>query len=133
MKILAPNGPCLFAGFYSVNRRDSPGVRPGEGGRPSRVHAPQCRPHRQVPDCEHERRLLERLKNGDEEAFEALVRTHGGRMLAVARRLLTNEDDALPEGIPEDLVKAQPLPRRRRRDAIDAVASRRTIPIRSLD
>lgn len=41
-----------------------------------------------------ERALLENLRRGDEAAFEALVRTHSGRMLAAARRILRNEDDA---------------------------------------
>jgi RNA polymerase sigma-70 factor (ECF subfamily) len=38
--------------------------------------------------------LLRRLRAGDDAAFEVLVRTHGGRMLAVARRLLGSEEDA---------------------------------------
>jgi RNA polymerase sigma-70 factor (ECF subfamily) len=38
--------------------------------------------------------LLERLRAGEDAAFEELVRTHGGRMLAVARRFLRSEDDA---------------------------------------
>jgi RNA polymerase sigma-70 factor (ECF subfamily) len=38
--------------------------------------------------------LLERLRAGDEAAYEELVRTHGGRLLAVARRFLRNEEDA---------------------------------------
>lgn len=38
--------------------------------------------------------LLEALRAGDDRAYETLVRTHGGRMLAVAQRLLANEDDA---------------------------------------
>ena len=38
--------------------------------------------------------LLDRLRAGDEEAYEELVRTNGGRMLAVARRLLSSEEDA---------------------------------------
>jgi RNA polymerase sigma-70 factor (ECF subfamily) len=38
--------------------------------------------------------LLDRLRRGDEEAFETLVREHGGRLLAVARRFLRNEEDA---------------------------------------
>lgn len=38
--------------------------------------------------------LLDRLRAGNEEAYEELVRTNGGRMLAVARRLLPNEEDA---------------------------------------
>jgi RNA polymerase sigma-70 factor (ECF subfamily) len=39
-------------------------------------------------------RLVERLKAHDEEAFETMVRQYGGRMLATARRLLGNEQDA---------------------------------------
>ena len=38
--------------------------------------------------------LLEGLKRGDEDAYRELVHRHGGRMLAVARRLLRSEDDA---------------------------------------
>jgi RNA polymerase sigma-70 factor (ECF subfamily) len=41
-----------------------------------------------------EAQLVERLRAGDEAAFEALVRTYGGRLLAVARRYLPNEHDA---------------------------------------
>jgi RNA polymerase sigma-70 factor (ECF subfamily) len=37
---------------------------------------------------------LERLRAGEPDAFETLVREHGGRMLSVARRLLRHEDDA---------------------------------------
>jgi RNA polymerase sigma-70 factor (ECF subfamily) len=38
--------------------------------------------------------LIEGLKAGDEKVFETLVRTYGGRLLAVARRMLHNEEDA---------------------------------------
>ncbi|MGE0455264.1 MAG: sigma-70 family RNA polymerase sigma factor [Vicinamibacteria bacterium] len=38
--------------------------------------------------------LLEALRRGDAAAFESLVRTHAGPLLAVARRILRNEDDA---------------------------------------
>jgi len=38
--------------------------------------------------------FLGRLRAGDAEAYEQLVRAHGGRMLAVARRLVRNESDA---------------------------------------
>lgn len=38
--------------------------------------------------------LLEQLRAGDGPAFEALVRTYAGPMLASARRLLTQEEDA---------------------------------------
>ena len=36
--------------------------------------------------------LVERLRNGDEDAFEELVRSQAGRMLAVARRFLSEEE-----------------------------------------
>jgi RNA polymerase sigma-70 factor, ECF subfamily len=38
--------------------------------------------------------LLAALRAGDPAAFEVLVRLHGRRMLAVARRLVTNEEEA---------------------------------------
>jgi RNA polymerase sigma-70 factor (ECF subfamily) len=38
--------------------------------------------------------LLAALKNGEEWAFEAMVRLHGTRLLAVARRFTHNEQDA---------------------------------------
>lgn len=41
-----------------------------------------------------EARLVERLRAGDEDAFEELVRTYGGRMLAVTRRMLPTEEEA---------------------------------------
>jgi RNA polymerase sigma-70 factor, ECF subfamily len=41
-----------------------------------------------------EQALLVRLLAGDDAAFESLVRTFGPRMLAVARRLLGQEEDA---------------------------------------
>src|SRR5215203_6288229 len=36
--------------------------------------------------------LVRRLKAGDEDAYATIVRTFGGRMLAVARRFLHDED-----------------------------------------
>jgi RNA polymerase sigma-70 factor (ECF subfamily) len=45
-------------------------------------------------DAEAERALVERLRKGDEAAFETLVRTHGPRMLAVASRFLRQPADA---------------------------------------
>lgn len=38
--------------------------------------------------------MLAGLRRGDDAAYEALVRQNAGRMLAVARRLLRNEEDA---------------------------------------
>ena len=41
-----------------------------------------------------EKPLLERLRRGQDAAYEELVRDYGGRMLAVARRFLRTEEDA---------------------------------------
>lgn len=41
-----------------------------------------------------ERDLVEGLRRGDADAYERLVRAHGGALLAVARRFLRDEDDA---------------------------------------
>src|SRR5262245_32449023 len=38
--------------------------------------------------------LLDGIRRGDERGYEQLVQRYGGMMLAVARRLLRNEDDA---------------------------------------
>jgi RNA polymerase sigma-70 factor (ECF subfamily) len=38
--------------------------------------------------------LVERLRRGDGRAFEEMLRAHTGRLLAVTRRLLGNEEDA---------------------------------------
>jgi RNA polymerase sigma-70 factor, ECF subfamily len=38
--------------------------------------------------------LLSRLRAGDDEAFELVVRTYSGRLLAVTRRILCNDEDA---------------------------------------
>lgn len=42
----------------------------------------------------NEERLVEKLRDGNRASFEHLVRTHGGRMLAVARRITRDEEDA---------------------------------------
>jgi RNA polymerase sigma-70 factor (ECF subfamily) len=48
-----------------------------------------------LPDRpESDAELVARLQRGDDTAFEAVVRTHGGRLLAVARRFLGNDEDA---------------------------------------
>src|SRR5215472_7386962 len=38
--------------------------------------------------------LVAALRAGDERAYETLVETYGGRLLAVTRRMLHNEEDA---------------------------------------
>jgi RNA polymerase sigma-70 factor (ECF subfamily) len=45
-------------------------------------------------DCIDETILLERLRRGDEAAYESMIHAYGGRLLAVARGLLRNEEDA---------------------------------------
>ncbi len=51
-------------------------------------------PSSPVPAEADEARLLEALRAGDASAYETLVRRESGRMLAVARRFLRQEDDA---------------------------------------
>ena len=46
------------------------------------------------PDRESQDQLVARLREGEEAAYESLVREYGGRMLAVARRVLRHEEDA---------------------------------------
>jgi RNA polymerase sigma-70 factor (ECF subfamily) len=41
-----------------------------------------------------DKELLDRLRAGDGAAYEELVRAYGGRMLAVARRMLRTDEDA---------------------------------------
>jgi RNA polymerase sigma-70 factor (ECF subfamily) len=43
---------------------------------------------------EGDAKLLEGLRRGDDAAYEELVRSQGGRLLAVTRRILGDEDDA---------------------------------------
>jgi RNA polymerase sigma-70 factor (ECF subfamily) len=49
--------------------------------------------------------LVARLQRGDHDAFESLVRTHGGRLLSVARRFLANNEDA-EDAVQETFIKA---------------------------
>jgi len=52
------------------------------------------KPSKASPDRQSYDKLLAQLRQGDEAAYEALVREYGGRMLAVARRMLRCEEDA---------------------------------------
>jgi RNA polymerase sigma-70 factor, ECF subfamily len=56
---------------------------------PFRYRAPLAR-----ASTDRESELLERLRAGDEQACETVVREFGGRLLSVARRMLRNEEDA---------------------------------------
>jgi RNA polymerase sigma-70 factor (ECF subfamily) len=46
------------------------------------------------PSADDEAKLIAALRAGDEQVYEQLVRSLGGRMLAVARKFLPNEEDA---------------------------------------
>lgn len=48
----------------------------------------------QQPAVLDERDLVQRLQAGDDAAYEVLVRTHSGRLLAVTRRILISDEDA---------------------------------------
>lgn len=47
-----------------------------------------------MPWATSESGLIERLRGGDNAAYDELVRVAGGRMLAVARRMMNREEDA---------------------------------------
>jgi RNA polymerase sigma-70 factor (ECF subfamily) len=49
--------------------------------------------------------LVSRLQRGDEAAFEELVRSHGGRLLSVARRFLGASEDA-QDAVQEAFIRA---------------------------
>ena len=51
-------------------------------------------PRASAPAAPDESALVARLRAGDEKAYAELVRAHGGRLLAVARRMLHHEEDA---------------------------------------
>ena len=54
----------------------------------------QKTPHHEDDVEAAESSLLDALRRGEETAFETLVRTFGGRMLAVAKRFFSNSGDA---------------------------------------
>jgi RNA polymerase sigma-70 factor (ECF subfamily) len=54
---------------------------------------------------EHDVLLVGRLHRGDQAAFEELVRSHGGRLLSVARRFLGSSEDA-HDAVQEAFIRA---------------------------
>ena len=56
------------------------------------IDTPPMPPMSTRPETDAE--LVARLQRGDDSAFEAIVRAHGGRLLSVARRFLGNNEDA---------------------------------------
>ena len=65
---------------------------PGPGG--ATITAPLPDPAAAWRGDDDECVLADGLRQGDPDAFEHLVRTYGGRMLAVTRRILRDEEDA---------------------------------------
>ena len=70
------------------------------------------------------RRLVAQLRAGDEAAFEQVVRAYGGRLLAVARRIVGSEEDAR-DVVQDAFMNAFQEPRsiRRQREAFHLAAS----------
>jgi RNA polymerase sigma-70 factor (ECF subfamily) len=68
------------------------------------VTASPSNPLRQNEDGTEEE-LLAGLRRGDDRAFEQCVKLYGGRMLAVARRMLGNDDDA-SDAVQEAMISA---------------------------
>ena len=58
-----------------------------------------------ITRIESDAMLVARLQAGDPDAYERLVRIHGGRLLSVARRFLPNNEDA-QDAVQEAFIKA---------------------------
>jgi len=58
-----------------------------------------------ITRIESDAMLVARLQAGDPDAYETLVRVHGGRLLSVARRFLPNNEDA-QDAAQEAFIKA---------------------------
>lgn len=58
-----------------------------------------------VTRIESDAMLVARLQAGDPDAYETLVRIHGGRLLSVARRFLPNNEDA-QDAVQEAFIQA---------------------------
>jgi RNA polymerase sigma-70 factor (ECF subfamily) len=74
--LLSYSGALVCSESVRVSRHDKGSVGPG------------------LPPLTEEGTLIDGLRNGDEQAFETLVRKFGPRLLAKARRCLRSEDDA---------------------------------------
>jgi RNA polymerase sigma-70 factor, ECF subfamily len=71
--------------------------------RANAVATPLMPPISSKPESDSD--LVARLQRGDDSAFEAIVRTHSGRLLSVARRFLGNNEDA-QDAVQDALIRA---------------------------
>ena len=69
-------------------------MRPSDQALTAAIAPPDGTESRTMVPLDPDAVLVQRLRLGDDDAYEELVRTHGGRMLSVARRMLKNEEDA---------------------------------------
>src|SRR5262245_569842 len=104
----APVGLFRQRGKAATTRKTSDRARRRNPSRPDAdAEPPDAEPNRSLAvsslaalpqptsrPCTPESILVMRLKAGDADAFEELVRTAGGRLLAVARRFLRDEEAA---------------------------------------
>jgi RNA polymerase sigma-70 factor, ECF subfamily len=61
---------------------------------------------RSVPTFDDDSQLVERIRRGDHQAFETLVRLYGGRMLATARRFVGRDEDAARDIVQQSYLAA---------------------------
>jgi RNA polymerase sigma-70 factor, ECF subfamily len=61
---------------------------------PERERPVEASPATRAAAFSAEAHFLDRLRSGDEPAYEELVRAHAGRLLAMARRYMRSEEDA---------------------------------------
>jgi RNA polymerase sigma-70 factor (ECF subfamily) len=69
---------------------------PGRGVEPATEESPMSHDTTltETESTWNEQRVLDGMRRGEDEAYELVFRRYGGRMLATARRLLGNEEDA---------------------------------------
>ncbi len=70
-----------------------------------RMSAPRPTIHEQLSATD-EAALVERLKRGEDDAFETMIRLYGPRLLAVARRILHNNEDDAQDALQDALLAA---------------------------
>jgi hypothetical protein len=79
----------------------APGIAVGGAGLSPVTFHPSCpaAPYNAVSAMQGDRRLMERVAQGDQAAFTDLVQRYGGRLLAVAGRLRPPHPARAPRGL----------------------------------